>query len=1578
MQKWLLFFVLALICVSINPQENLMADSSPSPARNRVLSLDGDGDYVEIANNENLNITSQLTMEAWIKPTAFPKYFVPIIYKGDKPLSTASRSFTNRSYTLWINSDGSGHLASAPSSQSEISYFSTVKIIPINKWSHIAGVIDCKNGVMSIFVNGVEVAKGSSGKDIHISKLPLMIGGHPEDVSMEGFFSGEMDEVRIWKAVRTQDEIKKNMFSRLSGNESGLVGYWNFDDPNEINDLSKSHADGKFIGNAHTAEAELVKADIFLDFAVISGTVKDRSGQVVPNAVIRLEQNGNEINKVYSDGSGSYSFIVKQPNDNPYDLFVFFGTKYGDQKTGIRLSKGGSIIINHVVKESVSIEGSILMMDDSTPHTYVPVQAVSNGKVYATALSDESGVFRFVNMKSGKYQIRCHVKGGYIYYMDGKILSVESGKIIRSIDFRFPSFKKGVFRNYDTSDGLADLKVHAIYQSPDGALWFSSGSSSYEQGFGVSRFDGREFTILTTKDGLATNTVWAICGEPDGTMWFGTLYGGVSRYDGKKFTNLTTKDGLISDMVYSIYRDNKGMMWFGTYEGVSRYDGQKFTNFTMKDGLPSNSVYAIESDQNGRLWFGTDSGLSMFDGKKFTTINEDDLAGAYINAIYCDKKGVMWFGTYGMGVFRYDGKKLTKLTTRDGLIGDRITSITSTPDGVMWFATFSGVSSFDGISFINFSQDTLKDSCVDKVYVSHDGLLWFGTALSGVTKYDYKNFGTLNKADGLPDNQTRSSYRRKDGSLWIGSTGAIVKYDGCELWRSPTVYDQKDGIGHSAISVVYEDEKEGLWFGTGGNTLSGGGVYLYQKDSRRQPFKKFNMKDGLAGDNVFAISSDGNKIYIASAGFNGGLTVYDGKRFIGLPGIEKLDIGSWGGVFSTSHYNNTLWFGTFGKGAYKYDGSKFTNFTEKDGLKFNKVWAVSVDKNGIVWFGTENGVSTYNGKKISNFDSKEGLGDKWVMNIYCAPDGTVWLATWGGGVYGYDGQAWTSLTKDDGLCDNRVYSINPDPDGSLWFSTCDGLTHYVRNIAKPKANVISIKADKVYDNFAEIPSFKPKTRITFEYDSIDFVTLPAKRQFRCRIKEISEKWENLTKSTLFDYTFDKPGKYTFEVQAIDRDLNYSEPASIVIKINPPPFYTRGSFIGGSIFLAFMIPSVIYAGMLNRKKKHTFEAISNPYIVGNPIRSESMFFGREDDFKYIHDKLVGSPTGLIIVLAGERRSGKTSILYQILNGRLGERFVPVFVDMQAMTVRSDAEFFNQIAQETMNAIKQKYPSINISADDYNFHDISHPAQTFQRYTDDLTEMLGDKTLLFLIDEYEILDSKVEDKMISGDSITFFASLLERNPRITILFTGSRHLEERSAPFWKVLLPKSIARYITFLSEKDTYRLISEPVHGKMKYAKGVHESIYRLSAGQPFYTQIICQNLVDRLNMEQRNTAELNDVSVIVRELEENPPPQMHYFWDSFTQNQQLVLSMLAELQEHEDQVISVTDMLRTVQEYNLPITLSEADWRGALEGLCRRDMIRRVSDKGEYQFRIDLFRPWIKHQHSIWSISDEYKLSPKA
>ncbi len=78
--------------------------------------------------------------------------------------------------------------------------------------------------------------------------------------------------------------------------------------------------------------------------------------------------------------------------------------------------------------KTISIAGTLLMLDDATPHVAVPIQAIRDGKVIATTLSDERGDYQFISLKPGAYQVRCQVLGGYVYYGEEKAREPESQK----------------------------------------------------------------------------------------------------------------------------------------------------------------------------------------------------------------------------------------------------------------------------------------------------------------------------------------------------------------------------------------------------------------------------------------------------------------------------------------------------------------------------------------------------------------------------------------------------------------------------------------------------------------------------------------------------------------------------------------------------------------------------------------------------------------------------------------------------------------------------------------------------------------------------------------------------------------------------------------------------------------------------------------------------------------------------------------------------------------------------------------------------------------------------------------------
>ena len=854
---------------------------------------------------------------------------------------------------------------------------------------------------------------------------------------------------------------------------------------------------------------------------------------------------------------------------------------------------------------AASIEGMLLKLDGKTPHMAVVVQAVlpapdgtSEPEVVATALSDESGKYQLINLQPGVYQVRCYT-GEYIYFgqqaptMTGTILRVEPGTTLKNIDFRFAPFKKGTWRNYNTLNGLASNSVLAILRDPDGVMWFATEG-------GVSRYDGKDFVNLTTRDGLADNCVNDIHRDADGTMWFATR-GGVSRYaknndvlisvpnrnqnkngrlrltDGKDFVNFTTADGLVSNGVTDIYRDPDGVMWFGTEGGVSRYDGNQFINLTTTDGLPHNDVWDIHRDPDGVMWFGMSwdgtCDVSRYDGKDFVNfITADGLVSHGVNDIYRDPDGVMWFGTLGC-ISRYDGNQFINLTTTDGLPHSDVWDIHRDPDGVMWFGMgwsvrpgICGVSRYDGQGFVNFTkEDGLAGVWVRAIYRDSDGMMWFGTQGGGVSRYDAKEFVNFNIEDGLGGNCVNIIYRDPDGVMWFTTReGGVSRYDGKEFVSLTTA----DGLVHNNVVGIARAPDGVMWFGT---WL--GGISRYDgKD-----FVNFTTTDGLVDNAVRAVHHglDG----VVWFGTNGGLSRYDGKKFVTFTTADGLAHNT---VMAIHHApDGAMWFGTGGwssggGGVSCYDGKEFVNFTTADGLAHNSVWDIHQDPDGTLWFATEDGVSKYDGKEFINLTIENGLAHDFVRAIYRDSDGVMWFGT-ERGACGYDGTAWTLLDARDGLVGHGILSISQDEDGFLWFATEDGgLTRYRPNATPPRVHLVSVTTDRTYRDLDAIPAFTPGTRVTIAYGSVDLKTIPAKRQYRIRLKEIDLGWRRPMKTDAVDLSFDKPGTYTFQVQAIDRDLNYSQPASLILQV-VPPWYLNGwiAFPSGIGILALLTVSIFF-------------------------------------------------------------------------------------------------------------------------------------------------------------------------------------------------------------------------------------------------------------------------------------------------------------------------------------------------------------------------------------------------------------------
>ena len=371
---------------------------------------------------------------------------------------------------------------------------------------------------------------------------------------------------------------------------------------------------------------------------------------------------------------------------------------------------------------------------------------------------------------------------------------------------------------------------------------------------------------------------------------------------------------------------------------------------------------------------------------------------------------------------------------------------------------------------------------------------------------------------------------------------------------------------------------------------------------------------------------------------------------------------------------------------------------------------------------------------------------------------------------------------------------------------------------------------------------------------------------------------------------------------------------------------------------------------------------NPYIVGNPVQSPEMFFGRKEEFHLIRTRLLGQHEGCIILLYGERRAGKTSILHQVVNGRLGSRFVPVFVDMQGLVVENDCEFLRGLAFSVAEPIRAQG-----SGGRYLLPGNVEGYAGFTAFMDEAMGEIGGRQLIVLVDEYELIEHKVGQGKIKTEIFDYTTSLLERFPRqLSLILTGSRSLEAH--PAWHSLLGKSIARKISFLSPRDATDLICDPLKDQVAFSPEAVGDLIRLTHGQPFFTQLLCQTTVELLNEQRGNRVGRDTVSLVAERVLENPPPQLLYQWNGFPASEKLLLAALAALLKTPESYASSEWVNRSIQ--SLPrehrTGLDRARIRMLLEGLRQRDVLDR--DQTRYRFTMDLMRRWIRFEHSIWAV----------
>jgi photosystem II stability/assembly factor-like uncharacterized protein/tetratricopeptide (TPR) repeat protein len=366
---------------------------------------------------------------------------------------------------------------------------------------------------------------------------------------------------------------------------------------------------------------------------------------------------------------------------------------------------------------------------------------------------------------------------------------------------------------------------------------------------------------------------------------------------------------------------------------------------------------------------------------------------------------------------------------------------------------------------------------------------------------------------------------------------------------------------------------------------------------------------------------------------------------------------------------------------------------------------------------------------------------------------------------------------------------------------------------------------------------------------------------------------------------------------------------------------------------------------------------NPYIMGPPVTGTA-FYGRQEVFRFVRETLA-TPQQNVVVLYGQRRIGKTSILLQLPDHLPPDAFYSIYFDLQGKEALNLSEVLYGLAVEIAKELPFPSP---------RWADFSDTDYFQSRFLPAVREKLGDKRLVLLFDEFDVLGQE-EASPSDVAAITFFPYLQEmvtNVPFLAFAFVVGRRIDELPTRF-RAIFKRARSMRISVLSRENANKLITSPAKGQLEYPPEALDAILGLTSGHPYFTQVVCHELFNYLHPPDRRLVTSQDVTDVLAGVMEKGAGGFTWFWEGLPHTEQFILSAIAEITE-ESGFATEAQISQILQQYRiwlLGIELSSAPQR-----LVEWEMLEE-REAGSYQFAIELVRRWVLQTHPLEEVKQE-------
>jgi ligand-binding sensor domain-containing protein/serine phosphatase RsbU (regulator of sigma subunit) len=367
-----------------------------------------------------------------------------------------------------------------------------------------------------------------------------------------------------------------------------------------------------------------------------------------------------------------------------------------------------------------------------------------------------------------------------------------------------------------------------------------------------------------------------------------------------------------------------------------------------------NNIKDIIHDTEGNIWLATmGEGIyfyrfnqttnSFSQEKQFTTDN--GLPSMQIRKIFFDREKNLWIGSYGSGLFQYYESAFSQLLQKDNEKEQSFTACCTFNEHICGGTSEGKLYKFNINDFQTpkpIDIPTLLGNKITSLFVDNSFILWIGTEKNGLFLLDLVNNKIVKQIrfnDDLLNNI--SSIDGFGHYKCIGTRNGLVIINTEHLPYSQKIITTVQGLPHNYINQVLCDIHENVLVVTPTNVIA-----KYNLSSNKITVDKINISDDILKINALC---------------------FDNK-------------------------NNT-WLGTYGSGVLLID-TTVSNYTSANGLFSDYTYSIVADESGTIWVGHRQGISSIKGNVIRTFSKNIGLYSDCNPNaVTVDKNGSVWFGT---------------------------------------------------------------------------------------------------------------------------------------------------------------------------------------------------------------------------------------------------------------------------------------------------------------------------------------------------------------------------------------------------------------------------------------------------------------------------------------------------------------------------------------------------------------------------------------------------------